>query len=264
MKILTTLVLVIIILIFAVLFSFKQKQIPNLVINLGNQAIQICQKINQDDVRYLCLALVNKDEKYCHNLDSNPKNVCLAALKRDDSFCQKTPQNNRQYCYQNLVSASGKADFCDNLSNPEEISSCYVHFVSINYFISNIGAINKSMCDKVLKDRPEHDMCLAMTTQNANACNPASIDCMAYITKDISLCAKSASKTDEGECYHVLAMLNKNSRICEKIDSLEAKDDCYRDYSRLSTDETLCANIFNSNQKDQCLSNIAFNISKKE
>jgi len=229
-----------------------------------NSASQICQKINQEGLKYLCLARVNNDEKFCNTPDSNPKNVCLAALKKDDSFCQKISRDNRQYCYQNLVSASGKASFCDNLGNPEEISACYVHFVSTNYFISNLSVINPSMCDKVLRDQPEHDMCMAMATQNASACNPASIDCRAYITKDISLCAKSASKTDEAECYHALAMLNKNSQICEKIDSLEAKGGCYRDYSRLSTDKTLCTNISNSNQRDQCLYNIAFNISKKE
>jgi len=243
----------------ATIFYFRPKSkfisIPN------NPASQICQKINQEGLKYLCLARVNSDEKFCDTLNSNPKNICLAALKKDDSFCQKISRDNRQYCYQNLVSASGQASFCDNLGNPEEISACYVHFVSTNYFVSNLSVINPSMCDKVLRDQPEHDMCMAMATQNAGACNPASIDCRAYITKDISLCAKSASKTDEGECYHALAMLNKNSQICEKIDSLEAKGDCYQDYSRLSTDEALCANISNSNQRDQCLYNIAFNIS---
>ncbi len=253
---------IIFLLIFTVLPFFWPKKISDSVTN--NPASPICQKINQNGVKYLCLAMVNKDEKYCQKLDGDPKNVCLAASKEDGSFCQKISQTNRQYCYQNLVSVSGKANFCDNLGNSEEISACYVHFVSTNYFISNLEVINQSMCDKVLRDQPEYDMCVAMTTQNPNACNPASNDCLAFITKDISLCAKSASKTDKGECYHALAMLNKNSQICKRIDSLEAKDDCYRDYSRLSTDETLCANISNSNQKNQCLSNIASNISKKD
>ncbi len=261
MKILVVLVLVIIILIFVVLPAFKPKQTSNLTISPGNQASQICQKINQEDVRFLCLALVSKDEKYCQDLDSNPKNVCLAALKQDNSFCQNVPANNRQYCYQNLVNISGNSTFCDKLENPQEISACYVHFISTNYYISNQKAINQSMCIKVLKDQPEHQLCLAMTTQSTTPCGSDRVDCQALITKDLTLCSKSASKTDEGECYHNLAMLKKDSSVCERIESTETKDDCYRDYSRLSKDPTFCDKISNSNQKDQCLLNIALNIS---
>lgn len=261
MKILAALVLVIFALIFVVIPSFKPKQIPNSVANPSNQASQICQKINQDGAKFLCLALVNKDEKYCQNLDSNPKNICLAASKKDNSFCQSVPGGNRQYCHQNLVDISGDPTFCDKLSNPQEISRCYVHFISTNYYISNLKVINQSMCDKVLKDQPEYQLCLAMVTQNTAPCSPDRIDCQALITKDLTLCPKSASKIDEGECYHNLAMLKKDSSICERIGSTETKDDCYRDYSRLSRDQTFCDKISNTNQKDQCLVNIALNIS---
>ncbi|MDP3733114.1 MAG: hypothetical protein Q8Q91_01100, partial [Candidatus Daviesbacteria bacterium] len=254
--------LVIIILIFVVLPSFKPKQLPNLVVNPGNEASQICQKINQEDVRFLCLALVNKDEKYCQSLDSNPKNVCLAASKEDNSFCQNVPADNRQYCYQNLVDISGNSTFCDKLSNAQEISVCYIHFVSTNYYISNLKVISKSMCDKVLKDQPEYQLCLAMVTQSTAPCSPDRVDCQVLIAKDLTLCSKSASKTDEGECYHNLAMLTKDSSVCERIKSSETKDDCYRGYSRLSNDQTFCDKISNSNQKDQCLLNIALNISE--
>ena len=262
MKNLATIVLTIIILIFIVLPFFKQKQIPNLVTNPNNQASQICQKINQDGVRYLCLALVNKDKKYCQNLNSDPKNVCLAASKEDDSFCQNVSGRNRQYCYQNLVAISGNPTFCDKLNNSQEISKCYVHFISTNYYISNLEVIDQSMCNKVLKDQPEHQLCLEMTTKSTASCNPGRIDCQALITKDFTLCSKSASKIDEGECYHNLAMLKKDSSICERINGPGIKDNCYRDYSRLSRDQTFCDKISNLNQKDQCLINIALNISE--
>lgn len=242
-----------------VFFSFRPRKISNPVPN--NLASQICQKINRKEVKYSCLALVNQDEKYCQGLDSDPKNVCLAALNKDDSFCQKVSKTNLQYCYQNLVSASGKSDFCDKLNSSEEISSCYVHFVSSNYFVSNLEDIDQSMCDKVLRDQPEHELCLAMTTQDITACSPDRVDCPAYVTKDLTLCSKSASKTDEGECYHALAMLSKDSAICERIGSPNAKDDCYRDYSRLSQDQAFCDKILGPNQKDECLKNIALNIS---
>lgn len=262
-KIFAALVLVIIILFFVVLPSFKPKQAPNLGVNPGNQASQICQKINQEDVRFLCLALVNKDEKYCQDLDSNPKNVCLAAVKQDNSFCQNVPTDNRQYCYQNLVNISGNSTFCDKLESPKEISACYVHFISTNYYTSNLKVINQSMCIKVLKDQPEHQLCQAMVTQSITPCGSDRVDCQALITKDLTLCAKSASKIDEGECYHNLAMLKKDSSVCERIDSTETKDDCYRDYSRLSKDQAFCDRISSSNQKDQCLLNIALNISDR-
>lgn len=250
------------IVIIATIFYSRSKPIINSIPN--NPASQICQKINQEDIKYSCLSRVNNDEKYCDKLDSNPKNVCLAAFKKDGSFCQNIPKDSRQYCYQNLVSASGNASSCDQLNDSKEISSCYVHFVGTNYFISNLGAINPSMCDKVLKDQPEHALCLAMTTQNVVFCNSSQVDCRALITRDLTLCPKSASKTDEAECYHALAMLNKNSNICEKIDTIEVKDDCYRDYSRLIKDEQFCDKISNSSQKDQCLENIAINISKQD
>ncbi len=261
-RILAVPVVAIIILIFVVLPFLKPKQIPNLVANPDNQASQICQKIKQDGVRYLCLALVNKDEKYCQNLDSDPKNICLAVSKEDNSFCQKVSGGNRQYCYQNLVDISGVSTFCDKLDSLQEISKCYVHFVSTNYYISNLKVINQSMCDKVLKNQPEHQLCLAMATQSTAPCGPERVDCRALITKDLILCSKSASRVDEGECYHNLAMLKKDSSICEKVGSTETKNDCYRDYSRLSRDQTFCDKISNLNQKDQCLANIALNISR--
>ncbi|MDP3988240.1 MAG: hypothetical protein Q8P80_03795 [Candidatus Levybacteria bacterium] len=257
------LVLVIIILIFVVLPSFKQKQIPNSVINPSNQASQICQKINQNGVRFLCLALVNKDEKYCQSLESDPKSVCLAASKKDNSFCQNVSGGNRQYCYQNLVDISGNSTFCDKLDSPQEISTCYVHFISTNYYISNLKVINQSICDKVLKDQPEHQLCLAMATQSTAPCSLDRVDCQALITKDLTLCSKSTSRIDEGECYHNLAMLRKDSSICKRTGSTETKDDCYRDYSRLSRDQTFCDKISNSNQKDRCLANVALNISNR-
>lgn len=261
-KILAGSVLVITVLIFVVLPNLKPKQAPSVVINFGNKASQICQKISQDDVKSLCLALVNKDEKYCQNLDNNPKNVCLSAVKQDNSFCQNVPADNRQYCYQNLVNISGNSTFCDKLGNPKEISACYVHFISTNYLISNLKVISKSMCDKVLKDQPEYQLCLAIATQSITPCGSDRVDCQVLITKDLTLCPKSASKIDEGECYHNLAMLKKDSSVCERIDSTETKDDCYRDYSRLSKDQAFCDRIPNSNQKDQCLTNIALNISE--
>jgi len=252
---------IVILSIFVVLPFFRPKQISDSVDN--NPASQICQKINQDGVRYLCLALVNKDEKYCQNLDSNPKNICLAASKEDNSFCQNVSRGNRQYCYQNLIDISGNSTFCDKLDSPQEISTCYVHFISTNYYISNLRVINKSMCDKVMKNQPEHQLCLAMVTQSTTHCSSDRVDCRALITKDLTLCSKSASKIDEDECYHNLAMLKKDSSICERIGSTETKDDCYRDYSRLSRDQTFCDRILNSNQKDQCLTNIAVNISNR-
>lgn len=253
-------VIFIVLIVVAIILYLRPKEISNSIPN--NPASQICQKINQDDIQALCLARVNNDEKYCNKLDNNPKNVCLAAFTKDASYCEKVSSGSQQYCYQNLVSAANSPNTCDKLNDPKEISSCYVHFVGTNYFISNLNVINSSMCDKVLKDQPEHDMCLAMTTQNINACNPARVDCPAYITKDLTLCPKSASKTDEAECYHALAMLKKDSAICEKIDTTEAKDDCYRDYSRFIKDEQFCNKISDSNQKDQCLENIAINNSK--
>ncbi len=252
---------IVILLIFVVLPFFRPKQIPDLVTN--NPASQICQKINQDSVRYSCLALVNKDEQYCQSLDGDPKNVCLAAAKEDNSFCQNVSKGNRQYCYQNLVAISGNSTFCDKLDSPQEISTCYVHFISTNYYLANLKVINQSMCDKVLKDQPEHQLCLAMATQSATPCGQERVDCQALITKDLILCSKSASRIDKDECYHNLAMLKKDSSICERTGSTETKDDCYRDYSRLSLDQTFCDKISNSNQKDQCLVNIALNISDR-
>lgn len=52
-KILTGLVFAITILILVVLPNLKPKQAPSVVINSDNQASQICQKINQEDVRSL-------------------------------------------------------------------------------------------------------------------------------------------------------------------------------------------------------------------
>lgn len=229
----------------------------------NNLASSICQKIHQDDLKYTCLAKVNNNEKFCDNLDNDAKNICLALIKKDESFCLKAPKGRRQYCFQSLVSLVNSPSACDKLNSPAEVSTCYVHFVSTNFFSSNLSVINQLMCERISKDQPEHNLCLAMTTQNAAFCNPAQNDCLAFITKDLLLCPKSTSKTDEAECYHTLAMLKKDISICERIDNSDAKDDCYRDYSRLSEDLTLCENISGSNQKDQCLENIAVNISKK-
>lgn len=253
-------IFVFIVLIIVAFFYFRPKQIFNLIPN--NPASLICQKIQQNDLKYICLAEVNHDEKFCNNLD-DLKNICLATVKKNESFCQKLSKDHRQYCYQTLVSVVNSPSACDKLNSPQEISTCYLHFVSTNFFTSHLSVINQSMCERVLKNQPEHNLCLAMTTQNTVFCNPDQVDCRAFITKDLTLCPKSASKTDERECYHALAMLKRDSTICERINSAEAKDDCYQDYSRLSQDQMFCNNISDGNHKDQCLKNIALNIALK-
>ena len=57
-----------------------------------------------------------------------------------------------------------KLNFCDTLNNPQEMSTCYIHFISTNYYISNLKVISKSCGDKVLKDQPEYQLCLATST----------------------------------------------------------------------------------------------------
>lgn len=85
---------------------------------------------------------MNKDEKYCQNLDSDPKNICLAIFKEDNSFCQSVSSGNRQYsliceriesletkddCYRDYSRLSNDQVFCDKISNSNQKDQCLVN-----------------------------------------------------------------------------------------------------------------------------------------
>lgn len=227
---------------------------------LDNKPNSICQKITSAESRFSCLAFVNKDETFCNRIDGDGKNICLAAVKNDSKFCQEISNKNRQSCYQNLVSVTGKSDFCSGMTEKKDISSCYVHFVSTNFLASNFDLLNQKLCEQIIDNSPEKTLCLAMVNQNPNVCGPERNDCAAFFSKDESICIKSASEIDKAECYHALAMLTNNSSICEKIIDSNQKDDCYKDYGRISENTIICGRISNVMLKGECYKNVAIHL----
>lgn len=238
---------------------------PGKVTIPNNPASQICQKIIplSSDEDNFCLALVNSDEKYCQAIESQGKYICLAELKKDSTFCQKLPPDSSRHCYQNLVLAIGKPNSCEELGSTDDIAACYVHFISSNYFASNLTVLKADYCQKIPKSMPERSLCEAMVNQDEKYCLKDQVDCLAHITKNIRLCNQTASQTDKNECYHSIAMTTKNSSLCNKIQEQGPKDDCWLDFSRISNDETICLNIKNQEQKAQCFKNIAKNLVDK-
>lgn len=243
----------------AAIFLLKAKNVPI----PDNPASSVCGRIPEQEIKYICLARVNSSEEFCQKIEEPAKNVCLALVKKDSSYCQKQSPENQQFCYQSLVSAAGKPEYCDELQEPKEISACYVHFVSTNYFASNLDVLSPNQCEKVTPNMPEKDLCVAMTTQNINVCAPERIDCRGAISKDVSWCEQSVSATDKAECYHAVALLTKNVSLCSKIGETEEKDNCLQDYGRLSKDETLCDKINDKGSQSQCLNNVAQNIANQ-
>lgn len=251
-------IFIVLFLLVGAIFTRKPKRItiPN------NPASQICQEIialSSDEANF-CLALVNSDEKYCQAIRSQEKSICLAELKKDATFCQKLPLDSRQYCYQNLVLAANNPSFCDELTSTEAITTCYIHFVSSNYFSSNLTVLKADYCQRIPENKPEKSLCEAMVNQDEKYCQKDQTDCLAHITKNIQLCNQTASQTDKNECYHSIAMTTVNSSLCNKIQDQEPKDDCWKDFSRISKDETTCLNIKSQELKAQCYKNIAKNL----
>jgi len=189
--------------------------------------------------------------------------VCLASVTKNSSYCKELSSQEKQNCYQNLVIVASSPKFCDQLGNAEMISTCYVHFVSQNFFASRNHLLNSSLCDKVLADSPEKRFCMAMTTGDISYCTYAQNECSVIKDKNPERCLSSASSTDREECYHALAMLNKDETLCASIQNTDMKDFCYLDFGNIGADTSACDKITNEMKKWQCYKNVAVNLQKE-
>jgi len=245
--------------------SLNLKDIPDTPIN------KICLKISYLDDLYYCLAVANKDAKYCQNLDMpNQKKLCQGMATEDVSYCRDIQEPGpKKMCYYELSFATGNFNYCDEMENTND---CYFAFIHRLHWESRADEIKVEYCEKLNDDTPEglvlKNCCRAFKAQDSSLCQGNKY-CLSYFKQPLSFC-ETEFKTPSGmiknkdDCLMDRAMSEKDPSICAKINDDEVRDMCYGNCStHISPDVSLCERITNEMRRNMCYAEFAINLSKE-
>lgn len=196
--------------------------------------------------RYLCLAVVNHDERFCEGIDEeNEKLMCLAFAKRDSSYCEQVQgQDAKHVCYYQLAVSSKNADFCSEISySQHEKEQCYFNFMSNLYAWNKSNEIKAEYCNQL--DTPDRNTCFALKARDVSLCgdNPP---CLTFFEQDISFCDEHPELPC---CIKDRAKTSKDVSICELLTQPD-RDNCVGSYcTRTELDVNICDTIIDIEER---------------
>ncbi|MBL7100863.1 MAG: hypothetical protein ISS23_02835 [Nanoarchaeota archaeon] len=131
--------------------------------------------------QYFCLALINKDHKFCKKIDANFRKIWCEAFVLD------------------------QPELCSNIADKECKDWCYMDL--------GMNKRDRTLCDKIM-DTGQKTSCIAVTTSNPDLCLEGDenykltcIETLAESMKDITLCDKLEDSSDE--CYEDMNWMQK-------------------------------------------------------
>ena len=268
------LLIIIVSIVLVVFYLYKEKEglnfsnpknIPDTLIN------EICSKISQSGDFYYCLAVANKDAKYCQDLDMpNQKKLCQGMATEDVSYCREIQEPGpKKMCYYELSFAVNNFNYCDEMENSND---CYFAFIHRLHWESRADEIKLEYCEK-LNDATSEELvlkncCLAFREQDPSLCEENKY-CLSFFKQPLSFC-DTEFKTPSGllknrdDCLVDRAMSEKDSLICADINEDEVRDMCYSNMStHIFPDISLCEKITDEMRKNMCYTEFAINLSKE-
>jgi len=231
---------------------------------------ELCKKLplsNQPPYgeRYYCLAVVNRDERFCEGIDEEKaKNICLAHANADSSYCKKVDsQESKHVCYYMLAVSSNNAAFCDDIDyldtaekNKEEKLQCYYNFVSNLYQWGKSDEIKTEYCNEFPADYEDRVACLAMKKRDVSLCNNIA-NCLTHFEQPLSFCDESP---DMVSCLKDRAKTNEDVLICESL-SQPDRDSCVGVYcTHTELDVAICDTIEDIKKRQEMYIELAMNL----
>lgn len=240
--------------------ELEKIEVPETVSN------QICKMfplegLSDYDSRYLCLAIVNNDERFCEGInEENEKLICLALANTDSSYCEElTTEEASKNCYYHLAVYSENASFCDEINyhetdeeNTHEKEQCYYNFMSNLYQWNKSEEIKTEYCEGL--DYPDSETCLALKERNITICgdNP---NCLTHFDQPLSFC--DTEDLDYVSCIKDRAKMSQNVSICNLLSGSD-KDTCYGVYcTHIDLDINTCNEIEDPNKRQEMLTELA-------
>jgi len=224
--------------------ELEDMTIPN------NPSNTLCKKIplsgqspytNNYGERYLCLAIVNHDARFCEGIidEENEKKMCLAHANKDSSYCKEVEgQDAKKVCYYMLAVSSENASVCSDINySQHEKEQCYFNFMSNLYQWDKSDEIKTEYC--VQLGSPDDNTCLALKARDISMCgdNP---NCLTFFEQPLSFCDE---RPDFSSCIKDRAKTSKNISICELIPQPD-RDICVGVYcTHTELDVNICDTI---------------------
>ena len=245
--------------------SLNLRNIPDTPIN------KICSKISKPDDFYYCLAVANKDKKYCQNLDIlGERQLCQGMATEDVSYCRKIQESApKKMCYYELSFDSNNFNYCDETEDPND---CYFAFIHRLHWESRADEIKAEYCEKLSDNTPAElvlkNCCRAFRKQDSSLCQGDKY-CLSYFKQPLSFC-EIEFKTPEGkikdkdDCLMDRALSGKDSSLCAKINDDEVRDICYGNFStHITPDVSLCEKITDEMRRNMCYTEVAINLGER-
>ncbi len=173
------------------------------------KAISVCQKMEDENQKNLCLALTKNNSSECEGQPSILKEGCYlmyAFLDSDTSICEKSLDSG--LCLATILKDDSKCEFSD------DVNTCYTSVAS--------SKEDSSICQKI-----ENEI-----MQNI---------CLATINKDIKHCKNIDDESFfEDMCFFSLSMAKNDVSICNEM-KLKKQDNCIafvnRDINKINCED---------------------------
>lgn len=230
---------------------------------------------------FLVLNSVNELDRtntgtYCDKIENyDLKEVCLALLEKNFSRCEKLSYLDT-LCYKNLIDTNNVSlELCQSLSRYEASSRCflklaiqtgdssYCNETGGKYFfckwIMAYELNDSSLCNEVDTDCKKY-RCLAFLTGNESLCNEVIEEdekkiCLALTTNNFTKDSCGIYSREYGEvlyapvCLYSISFWKKDVSVCQDIEHNQIKWECYARFEN----ETLCNYAENQFFKEFCL-----------
>lgn len=172
------------------------------------EALSVCEKINSEDSRNFCIAMLKGDDSFC--LNEEDEDNCyffMAHRKNDPKLCEKV--SNMSFC---LGTVTGDYEECNNND------SCYYEIA--------VETKDSKGCELISNERFA-DICFAFTK------------------KDPSFLIGYEDLNFQMQDYYMsLAMIYRDASVCENIENEEVKKICMA-FSGGDKSDLDCTNIDN-------------------
>jgi len=268
------LLIIVVSIVLAFFYLYKEKEDLNLSNSkniLDTLINETCSKISQSDDLYYCLAVANKDAKYCQNLDlPDQRKLCQGMATEDVSYCREIQEPGpKKMCYYELSFAVDNFNYCDEIENTND---CYFAFIHRLHWESRADEIKPEYCEKLDGTTQEglilKNCCLTFMEQDLSLCQGNKY-CLSFFKQPLSFC-DTGFKTPSGlfknkdDCLVDRAMSEKDPLICADINEDEVRDMCYSNIStHIFPDISLCEKITDEMRKNMCYTEFAINLSNK-
>lgn len=225
----------------------------------NNPPSQVCAQITKKQMRYNCLAIVNKNIDLCDKFEEDDKLECQAIVGNNPKLCAKIKLPvQKKTCVNEVARVNDNIDSCDFADDKKD---CVGSYLAGLYWDKKFDLMDRKYCD--IFSGSDRNWCLALVTQDKSVCgnNPA---CLSLFIQPLTFCDNQQMSKSKGECLRDRAMTQEDPTICELIGNKDDRNGCYFNIvGHINPDVSFCSKISDPELEQECLVNAAVNLLNK-